>query len=95
MSMKDVPFIGHDDIHYEFENGNKFMSEKKFYGSFDEWIDEQIGYCFRREIIADAVEDKNIEEVIKFLGHAWCLGCQLGREECAAFGCDNNLEYDV
>ena len=94
MSLKDIPFIGDDDMHYEFENGDKFMADK-FYASFEDWIDEQLSYGFRREIIAESVETGNLEEVIKFLGHAWCLGYQLGKEECAAFGCDNNLEYDV
>lgn len=95
MSMKDIPFIGHDDTDQEFKRENKFVSDKKFYGSFDEWVDEQLGYCFRREIIADSVEDQDLQEVIKFLSHAWSLGYQLGREESEVFGCNNNLEYDV
>ena len=92
--MDDVPFIGSDDMHYEFESGGKFVVDK-FYASFEDWYDEQIGYGFRSEMIIDAIKTGDVEETIKYINTAWELGRKLGYEEASAFGCDNNVEYDV
>ena len=87
----DVPFIGgHDDFYYESLSGKKFIDmgsmfdNNKFYKTFDDWFNEQVGYAFRSEYIMDCIEESNKETLVEYLKIAWEMGSILGYEEGSA-----------
>lgn len=91
----DVPFIGSDDIHYEFSDGNKFVvDDDKFYASFTDWYCASESFGLRSERIVSEVGPDDTRYLIEWLKVAFEAGRRLGFEE-GALDTMNEFELDI